>query len=288
VTAGVYLGWYTPELTSVQTRMQGNGFWEILTFLLNVLLFGLVGLQLRPILDSLSGTSGWSLIGDAAVIVLAVIVLRIVWVFPATYLPRWLIPRVREHDPSPPWRYPAFVAWNGMRGAVTIAAALLIPLHTDAGAPFPGRDLIVFFAFAVVLATLVVQGLSLPLVIRALGLEADDSGADEEESRARIQAAEAALVRLDELVAESWVLEDTAERVRGLYRFRIDRYSARIDPDGDGKIEKRSLKYQRLRRELFDAERHAIVELRNTGEISDEVMRRIERDLDLEVSRLAD
>jgi monovalent cation/hydrogen antiporter len=133
-----------------------------------------------------------------------------------------------------------------------------------------------------------VQGLSLPLLIRVLGLEADDTSADEEEARARIEAAEAALVRLDELVAESWVLEDTAERVRGLYRFRVDRYSARIDPDGDGKIEKRSLKYQRLRRELFDAERHAIVELRNTGEISDEVMRRIERDLDLEVSRLAD
>jgi monovalent cation/hydrogen antiporter len=288
VAAGVYLGWYTPELTTVQTRMQGNGFWEILTFLLNVLLFGLVGLQLRPILDSLSGNSGWSLVGNAAVIVLAVIVIRIIWVFPATYLPRWLIPRVREHDPSPPWRYPAFIAWNGMRGAVTIAAALLVPLNTDAGTPLPGRDLIVFFAFAVVLATLVVQGLSLPLVIRALRLEADDDGADEEESRARIQAAEAALVRLDELVAESWVMEDTAERVRGLYRFRIDRYSARIDPDGDGKIEKRSLKYQRLRRELFEAERHAVVELRNTGEISDEVMRRIERDLDLEVSRLSD
>jgi Na+/H+ antiporter len=288
VAAGIYLGWYTPELTTVQTRMQGNGFWEILTFLLNVLLFGLVGLQLRPILDSLSGTSGSSLVGDAAVIVLAVVAIRILWVFPATYLPRWLIPRVREHDPSPPWRYPAFIAWNGMRGAVTIAAALLIPLNTDAGTPLPGRDLIVFFAFAVVLATLVVQGLSLPLLIRVLGLEADDTSADQEEARARIEAAEAALVRLDELVAESWVLEDTAERVRGLYRFRIDRYSARIDPDGDGKIEKRSLKYQRLRRELFDAERHAIVELRNTGEISDEVMRRIERDLDLEVSRLAD
>ena len=99
VTAGVYMGWYTPELTTVQTRLQGQGFWEVLTFLLNVLLFGLIGLQLRPILDALSGLGGWSLVGDAAVIVLAVIVVRIVWVFPATYLPRWLIPRIREHDP---------------------------------------------------------------------------------------------------------------------------------------------------------------------------------------------
>ncbi len=286
VTAGVYMGWYTPELTTVQTRLQGRAFFEILAFLLNVLLFGLIGLQLSPILDALSGSGDWSLVGDAALIVLAVIVVRIIWVFPATYLPRWLIPRVREHDPSPPWRYPAFIAWNGMRGAVTIAAALLIPLHTDAGLPFPGRELIIFFAFAVVLVTLVVQGLSLPLVIRALRLEEDDADADAEEAHARIRAAEAALERLDELVGEAWVLDDTAERLRGQYRFRVDRFSARIDPDGDGKIEKRSLNFQRLRRELLEAERHAVVEMRNMGEISDEVMRRVERDLDLEVSRL--
>jgi CPA1 family monovalent cation:H+ antiporter len=286
VTTGIYVGRYTPELTTVQTRLQGRGFWEILTFLLNALLFGLVGLQLSPIIDALSGTSGRSLVGDALLVVLAVIAIRVAGVFFNTYVPRLLIRRIRERDPYPPWRYPAFISWNGMRGAVSIAAALLIPLEVDSGAPFPGRDLIVFLAFAVVLATLVVQGLSMPLVIRLLGLESDDRDAEEEEALARVRAAEAALDRLDELVAEGWVLEDTAERVRGGYRFRIDRFSARIDPDGDGKIEKRSLKFQRLRHELIEAERHAIVELRNTGEISDEVMRLIERDLDLEDSRL--
>jgi CPA1 family monovalent cation:H+ antiporter len=286
VTTGIYVGRYTPELTTVQTRLQGRGFWEILTFLLNALLFGLVGLQLRPILDALEGMSGWTLVGDALLIVLAVIAIRIVWVYIATYVPRVLIPRIRERDPYPPWRYPAFISWNGMRGAVTIAAALLVPLETDAGTPFPGRDLIVFFAFAVVLGTLVVQGLSLPAVIRALRLEADDSDLEAEEALARVRAAEAALERLDELVAEGSVLDDTAERLRGLYRFRIDRFSARTDPDGDGRIERRSVKYQRLRRELIDAERHAVVELRNTGEIGDEVMRLVERDLDLEISRL--
>jgi CPA1 family monovalent cation:H+ antiporter len=152
--------------------------------------------------------------------------------------------------------------------------------------PFPGRDLIIFFAFSVVLATLLVQGLSLPAVIRALDLEEDDGGAEAEEALARVRAAEAGLERLDELVAEGWVLEDTAERARGMYRFRIGRFQARMDPDGDGKIERRSLKYQRLRHELIEAERRAVVELRNTGEISDEVMRRVERDLDLEDSRL--
>jgi monovalent cation/hydrogen antiporter len=286
VTAGVYMGWYTPELTTVQTRLQGAGFWEIVTFLLNVLLFGLVGLQLRPILDNLSGNGGWSLVGEAALIVLAVIVVRIVWVFPAAWIPRWLSPRIRERDPIPPWQNLAFVSWNGMRGAITIAAALVIPLETDAGSALPGRDLVVFFAFCVVLGTLVIQGLSLPLVIRALGLEEDDE-ADNEEALARIRSAEAALERLQELEQEEWVLDDTAARLRGQYRFRIDRFTARADPDGDGKIEKRSLKYQRLRRELIETERRALLELRNTGEISEEVMRRVVRDLDLEESRLS-
>src|SRR5262249_20791407 len=149
-------------------------------------------------------------VGQAAIIALAVIVVRILWVFPATYLPRWLLPRIRARDPYPPWRYPAFISWNGMRGAVTIAAALLIPLNTNAGAPLPGRGLIVFFAFSVVLATLVVQGLSMPAVIRVLGLEADDRDAEAEEALARVRAAEAALARLDELESEAWVLEDTA------------------------------------------------------------------------------
>jgi CPA1 family monovalent cation:H+ antiporter len=123
-------------------------------------------------------------------------------------------------------------------------------------------------------------------VIRALGLEADESGLEAEEAHARIRAAEAALERLDELASESWVADDTAARVRGLYQFRIDRFAARVDPTGDGKIERQSLKFQKLRRELLEAERHAVVELRNAGEISDEVMRLVERDLDLEVSRL--
>ena len=224
--------------------------------------------------------------GQAAVIALTVIALRLIWIFPAAWVPRWLFPYIRERDPTPPWQHLAFVGWSGMRGAVTIAAALLIPLETDAGAPLPGRDLIVFCSFAVVLATLVGQGLSLPLVIRALRLEEDDGGAEEEETQARVRAAEAALERLEELEPEVWVLDDTVERLRGLYRFRIDRFNARVDPDGDGKIEKRSAKYQKLRRELLDAERRAVVELRNTGEISDEVMRRVEHDLDLEVSRL--
>jgi len=285
VTAGIYMGWHTPELTTVNTRLQGEGFWTIFSFLLNALLFGLVGLQLHPILNRLTGHSAQQLVGYAALISAVVIVGRIVWVFAATYLPRWLFPRLRERDPSPPWQQPAFVGWSGMRGAVTLAAALAIPLTTNRGAAFFDRDLIVFLAFCVVLATLVLQGLSLPFVIRLLGLEEDVRTEQKEEAKARVRGAEAAISRLDDLVEEDWVRSDTAERMRGLYRFRIDRFSEPYK-GGDGSIEEQSQAYQRLRRELLEAERHAIVALRNEGRISDDVMRKVERDLDLEDSRL--
>jgi Na+/H+ antiporter len=284
VTAGVYMGWHTPELTTVQTRLQGQGFWEILSFLLNVLLFGLVGLQLRPILSNLSGHSAGVLVADAAAVSAAVIAVRAAWVFTTTAVRR-LSPRLRMRALQPPWRSAAFASWSGMRGAVTLAAALLIPLETDTGAPFPGRDLIVFCAFGVVLATLVLQGLTLPLLVRWLRFE-DDGGADEEEANARIRAAEAALERIEELAADGSMRTETAARLRRFYRFRIDRFRERLDGDGGGAIEEQSQSYQRAQREVLVAQRHAVVEMRNAGEISDEVMRVVERDLDLEDSRL--
>jgi CPA1 family monovalent cation:H+ antiporter len=279
------VGWYTPELTNPQTRLQGDAVWSILTFLLNALLFGLVGLQLRPILDSLSGQSTATLIGDAAIVSAAVIGTRLFWIYPATYLPRFLFRRVRERDPYPPWQYPTLIGWAGLRGAVTLAAALALPLTTGSGTPFPHRDLLIYLAFCVIFATLVLQGLSLPLLIRLLDLE-DDGSAAKEETKARIYAADAALARLEELAGEDWVREDTAERLRGQYRFRQSRFSARFDAEDDGAIEQRSQDYQRLRRELLDAERRAVVELRRLGRINDDVMNVVQRDLDLEDARL--
>jgi len=285
VTVGVYVGWYTPELTTVQTRLQGDAVWEILTFLLNATLFGLVGLQLRSILDSLHGHSTAELIADGVIVSLAVMLTRIVWIFPATYLPRWASKRIRERDPYPPWQYPALLSWAGLRGAVSLAAALALPLTVDGGGSFPDRSLVIYLAFCVILATLVFQGLTLPGVIRLLRLE-DDGASDKEETKARIHAAEAALGRLEELAGEDWVREDTAERMRGAYRFRASRFAARFDDGDDGGIEERSQNYQRLRRELLDAERRALVELRRQGRINDAVMNRVQRDLDLEDARL--
>jgi CPA1 family monovalent cation:H+ antiporter len=285
VAAGVYMGWHAPELTTPDVRLQSTGAWQTATFVLNATLFVLVGLQLRPILDSLSDVSTARLIGDAAAVSAAVIVLRFLWIYLAAYVPRALFPKIRARDPYPPWQYPTVIGWMGMRGAVTLAAALGIPLTVNGGGPFPDRQLIIFLAFAVILVTLVLQGLTLPGLIRILGLE-DDGLDDKEEAKARIRAADAALDRLHELERESWVREDTAERMAGLYRFRKTRYRARFDDEDDGAIESRSADYQRLRRELLEAERAAVVSLRQQGRISDDVMHRIERDLDLEDSRL--
>jgi Na+/H+ antiporter len=279
VTAGIYLGWYTPELTTAQVRLQGLAVWEIVQYLLNALLFVLVGLQLPVVIDALGEVSVVTLLGDAAIVSVTVIVLRFAWVFAVLHAPKWIARRMSN------WRGAFFLSWAGMRGAVSLAAALALPLETDAGTPFPGRDLILFLTFSVILATLVGMGLTLPYVIRVLGLE-DDGVEDREDSKARIHAAEAALSRLEELVGEDWVREDTAERVRGAYRFRTSRFRARLDDGDDGLIESRSQDYQRLRRELLDAERRALIDLRRSGVISNDVWLRVGRDLDLEDQRL--
>ena len=181
-----------------------------------------------------------------------------------------------------------------MRGAVSLAAALAIPLTIDGGAAFPNRDLILYLTFSVILGTLLLQGLTLPLLIKWLGVDDYDETLEREENVARLAATETALARLEELREEEWVLEDTVERVSGAYLYRRRRFTARVpDGDFDGGIdgdgidyETRSEAYQRLQRALLDAQRETLIELRDRGEINDDVMRRIERELDLEDARL--
>jgi monovalent cation/hydrogen antiporter len=285
VSAGIYLGWHAHELTSPRSRMLGQGTWETVSFVLNAVLFTLVGLQLRPVLDALDSYSTWELVRDGALVSATVILVRFLWVFPAAFVRRLAVGHIHLNDTLPPLRSSAFIAWAGMRGAVSLAAALALPLTDRAGAPLANRPLIVFLTYCVILTTLVGQGLTTPFVLGFLGLEEDGSRA-KEEAKSRIYAADAALRRLDELVSEGWVREDTAERIRGTYRFRRSRFAARFDDGDDGAIEERSQAYQRLRRELLEAERGAIVELRDEGRISDEVMHSVERDLDLEDQRL--
>jgi CPA1 family monovalent cation:H+ antiporter len=284
VVVGIYMGWYTPELTDAETRLQGEAVWEIASFSLNAVLFGLVGFQLPSVIDALDGYSTAELLGYAAAVSLAVIAVRFCYVFPYTAVVRLL--QIRAHAQYVyKWRNTTLISWMGMRGAVSLAAALALPFATDAGDPFPERDLIVFLTFCVILATLVLQGLTLPRLIMALRLPADVEE-EREEIEARIAAADAAVRRLDELEGEDWVNDDTAERMRGLYAFRRRRFEARLDDGDDGSTEDRSIAYQRLRRELLDAERSALRDLQRRRVISDDVMSRVQRELDLEDTRL--
>jgi monovalent cation/hydrogen antiporter len=285
VTAGLYVGWRAPELASPATRLLGFSFWEVLVYLLNAVLFLLVGLQLHPILSELTGSSAATLVGQAALVSAVVIAVRVGWGFSVTYLIRALDRRPSQVARRAVPRERLVASWSGMRGAVSLAAALALPLQTSTGQGFPQRNLIIFLTFGVILATLVLQGLTLPWLIRRLGLHRDDSEA-QEELRGRLRATDAALARLEELAGEEWTRDDTVERMRGLFQFRRRRLKARAGYLEDDGFEDRSLAYQRLVRELLEAQRREIVLLRNQGEISNEVMHRIERDLDLEDARL--
>lgn len=285
VTTGVWMGWRSPALISPTTRIQAYAFWEILVFVLNAALFVLVGLQLPAILDRIvEQYSAAELAGYGLAVSAAVILTRLAFVFPATYGVA-LLPGRPLGERAPHWSQTVLVGFTGMRGAVSLAAALAIPATVEAGGPFPGRDLIVFLVYVVIVVTVVVQGLLLAPLIRRVGVR-DDAAQAAREDQARLRAARAALRRLDELEAEDWTREGSIRRMRGLYEFRVRRYEARFDDDDDGAIEEGSQAYQRLRREVLEAERAEVLRLRDGGLIGDEVMHRIERDLDLEDARL--
>jgi CPA1 family monovalent cation:H+ antiporter len=289
VACGLVLGFRAPEIASPESRMQGFALWSILTFLLNATLFILIGLQLPNIVDGLSGEPAGQVVGYAAVICGVVIAMRFVWTNVMTAVIRTLDRRPSQLARRASWQARTIGAWSGMKGAVSLAAALALPLTTNSGEPFPGRDLIQFITFSLILVTVVGQGLTLPWLIRRLGVIEDGADEENEELKARLVIARAALTRVDELEGEEWTREETVERVRALYNFRTRRFKARAgkldDPDADG-IEDRSIAYQRLMHEIYAAQRVELVRLRNQRRISSDVMRRVERELDLEEQRL--
>jgi Na+/H+ antiporter len=280
VTVGIVLGWRAPRISTASMRLQGYAVWDTLVYLLNALLFVLIGLQLPMILDGLSGEPAGSLLGYAVAVSLAVILMRLGWLHTLVWVIRALDRRPQQVERRTNWRIRTIVGWSGMRGSVSLAAALALPLD------FPQRDLVLFLTFSVIFATLVLQGLTLPALIRRLAVR-DDGADDREELIGRRAATDAALARLDELAVEDWTYEDTATRMRNMYEYRQRRLAARAGEtdDGDG-IEHRSRKYQKMVRSVLDAQRDTLVDLRNRGEISNEVMHRLERELDLEDERL--
>nr|WP_282599957.1 Na+/H+ antiporter [Patulibacter sp. SYSU D01012] len=282
VVVGLATGHRVGELSSPAARLQGAAFWDVLVFLLNAVLFVLVGLQLPGILEDQDRSAG-TLIGLGLLVAATVIAVRLLWVHTAPYVVRALDRRPQQVARRVGWRPRTLLAWAGLRGAVSLAAALALP------AGFPERDLLVFLTVCVILATLVGQGLTFPALIRVLGVE-DDPGPLREEYLARKLAARAAVDRLEQLRAEPWTRADTIDRLQGLHEFRYRRAAQRAGwlavEDGDEDLHERSLAYQRTLRDVLDTQRAALVALRDEGRVSDEVVHALVRELDLEDQRL--
>jgi len=284
VTAGIVVGRQAPRIMSSDTRVLGSGVWQMVVFTLTGVVFILIGLQLPTILDTLSASRSFGELASWAVVVaVTVIVVRLVWVFPGTYLPRLLSARIREHEPEPAPRNVLIVGWAGMRGVVSLAAALAVPLYVTGGARFPERDLVIFLTFSVIVATLVGQGLTLPFLIRWLGV-GDDGSEAHEELHAREAAVGAALSRLDEL-AQEWpghleLIDHLRERHQhATEHLEHDHESGQVPKDQE------AVEHAIIQRAVIDAQRLAVIDLRDRGVISDEAVRVVERSLDLEELR---
>lgn len=258
----------------------------MIEFLLNGFVFILIGLKLPDSIRALGGYSKLHLVGYALLMSLAVILVRLIWVFPAAYLPRLLFRKIRECDPAPPWQHLALLGWTGMRGVVSLAAALALPMTIDDKTPFPGRDLIIFLTFVVILATLVVQGLSLPWVIRWLRIEEDNS-AEEEEIAARLKANKSALAALRQSQPGDASEADALKRLLTEYEDRLQQLESHEPESGNEGGQVFSSAYERFSHEALRTERRTILELRNGEVINDEVLRNIQRDLDYAEARLS-
>src|SRR5687767_2554594 len=277
VTAGLYVGQHASRTLSSEARVAGAAVWQMVVFILNGLVFTLVGLQLPSIVAGLGNIPTATLLGLGGLVSLTVIVTRFAWVFPGTYVPRLLSPALRRRDPNPPWQWVVVLGWAGMRGAVSLAAALALPHE------LPERPLLIFVTYCVIATTLIGQGLTLPFVIRGLGVTVSDD-TEHEEAHARAETAEAALARLADL-RPGW--SDHGELLDSLQaRYSHQATHAQEHHDGPvGEPEEELIAHRRIRRELIQAEREAALDLHSRGAISDEVRRRIERDLDLEELR---
>jgi monovalent cation/hydrogen antiporter len=277
VAAGLYVGRQSAVAISPAARLRADAIWELGTFLINGLIFILIGLQLHPIVIALSDRSLPALLWQAIVVSLAVIALRIAWVYPAGALAH-LEDRIARKEETPLSHAElGIIGWAGMRGVISLATALALPEVTHRG-PFPERDLILFLTFGVIVATLVGQGLTLAPLIRLLHVTRDDA-LHREEVHARRIAAQAAMERLNALARRGDVPAEVIDDVRARYRRRAER----LGSDGDAG---RSQTLRGVARDVLDAERRAIIDLRDRNVISDAVLRRIQHELDLEHVRL--
>jgi CPA1 family monovalent cation:H+ antiporter len=286
VACGLYISWNGPLLISAATRLQGIFFWDLVIYLIEGLLFLLTGFQMRLLFEKSKAFPLHDILFATALVAVIIIVARFAWVFPATYGPR-LLKRVRERDPAPPWQWVFVIAFTGVRGAVSLAAALALPFALPNGEEFPDRDLILFVSFGVILITLVGLGLGLPLVVKLLGITQagrDEHVAEHEsEIAARREALNAALASLDAITDDREISDEVVKLLRARHEIRSNQLPDSLDPDAHDI----STAGTALTRELIATERRFIHALLRDGKITDESRRRIERDLDLEEASLS-
>jgi len=283
VIAGIYYGWRAPRILSARMRLQALPVWEMVVFILNGVLFMLVGLQLPLVIHSLGPGSPTEVAKLAVLVVSVMVLVRFAWIFGTSYLPRLAGGKSRRKSRIP-WQQTALIAWTGMRGADSLAGALAIPFVLPNGEAFPGRDLVILLTFCVIFATLVLQGLTLTPLVRWLGV-VDDHVTEKEEKLARLKANEAALARLEELETFSRARRETVERLRSEYDDRIRQLQIE-DPDGESVSRLYSPDFEELAREMLQTERDTVIALRNEEAINDQALRRIQRDIDLAEARL--
>ena len=289
VAAGLYVSWNGPLLIPAATRLQGIFFWDFLVYLLEGLIFLITGMQTRTLLDRMNADRLGGLLLAVLVTVVVVVATRFIWVFPAAYLPRWFSKSLRGRDPSPPWQWVFMLGFVGVRGVVSLAAALAVPLTTAAGDPFPGRDLILFVTFGVIVVTLIGEGLALPSVARRLNLGRDAAEERKREHEAelavRAEALQVARARLQKLADSGAISSDVDTALRARHDYRTARLP-RFGPDGLDGDDAHTMAAE-LRTELIAAEREYIYRMLQEGRITDEARRHIERELDLEEASIA-
>jgi len=278
VTTGVYVNRFTPLVLTPQSRLRLIGFWETFVFVANALLFLIVGLQLHAIAAEVLRHDAWpAVLGYTVAINVVVLLVRFVWIVGTEYIP--FVGASAEHS-APDWKHAIIASWSGLRGAVSLAAALAIPLTVAGGAPFPHRDLIIFLTFSVIVVTLVGGGLTLPAVISSLHLGDSDREESEDLERAWAGVSAAVLERIGELERDKQIEPEYAQ----LLRRRVE---ALLDETTNVTTKRRTLLQHRsgAERDVFDAGRQALIALRRQGEIDNAVLRRVQFALDLAQTR---
>jgi monovalent cation/hydrogen antiporter len=286
VACGLYVSWNGPLLIRSATRLQGIFFWDLIVYLIEGMVFLVTGLQVRTLIDNVHTFSIRELLIATAWTTLIAIVARFIWVFPATYIPRWVSPRLRKRDPSPPWQGPFLIAFTGVRGVVSLAAALAIPYALANGQPFPHRELILFITFGVIIITIVGQGLMLPAVVRWLGLSRLGKIERKDEIQHELRARQAALKqvekRLERAIKENELPDYAIEHLRTRNQGRLQILPTNLTEGLD-----HMRRTAKVKAELIEAERDFIYKLLRDGKITDEARRRIEYELDLEEASVA-